>query len=111
MYDSPISLQELCVEIICCNLDEVFDQYYEENDVTSVPSVTTGGDAVRHVTPHQECQESVTKRDKKYRFKQSDLFLFNVISEQLLVKLGEKKLLTDSTISLFTQKNTRLRLV
>ncbi|GLV36988.1 uncharacterized protein CBL_02179 [Carabus blaptoides fortunei] len=105
MYDSPISLQELCVEIICCNLDEVFDQYYDDSDVTSVLNVT-GSDVAR-----QECHEPMLERDKKYRFKQSDLFLFNVISEQLLVKLGEKKLLTDSTISLFTQKNTRLRSV
>lgn len=89
MYDNPISLQELCLDTICCNLDDVFEHYTSEN------------------TDNSEWPKS--EPDKKYRFKQPDLFLYNEISEQLLLKLGEKKLLTDSTISLFTCKNTRLR--
>lgn len=89
MFDSPISLQELCLDTICCNLDDVFEQFTTETNVAS--------------------EWPKTETEKKYRFKHSDLFLYSEISEQLLLKLGEKKLLTDSTISLFTCKNTRLR--
>lgn len=94
MYDNPISLQELCLDTIVCNLDDVFEQYTEEKQ----PKDTVFGTFKPKDEP-----------DKKYRFKQSDLFLYNEISEQLLIKLGEKKLLSDSTISLFSCRNTRLR--
>lgn len=93
MYDNPISLQELCLDTICCNLDDVFEQFTEASDCddTDIGSTTTAN------------------LDKKYRFKDSELFLYNEISEQLLAKLGEKKLLSDSTLNLFTCTNTRLR--
>lgn len=90
MYDNPISLQELCLDTICCNLDDVFEQYTLDTSVSNA-------------------DWPKTEADKKYRFKHPDFFLYNEISEQLLIKLGEKKLLTDSTISIFTCRNTRLR--
>lgn len=90
MYDNPISLQELCLDTICYNLDDVFEQYVETTMAAGDVDVSMG-------------------EEKKYRFKDSELFLYNEISERLLIKLGEKKLLNDSTISLFTCKNTRLR--
>ncbi|KAF5284005.1 hypothetical protein FQR65_LT13639 [Abscondita terminalis] len=83
MYDTPITLKEICLEIICDNLLTVFELYYEKKD-----------DSILH---------------NKFRFKDPELFLFNEISESLISKLGDKNLLCDSTLNLFAEKNTRLR--
>lgn len=92
MYDSPITLKEICLEFICDNILKVFELYFETDSVTQIRSFES---------------ESIVQR--KLRFKDADLFLFNEISESLLLKFGEKHLLSDSTLSLFTEKNTRLR--
>ncbi|KAB0791231.1 hypothetical protein PPYR_03031 [Photinus pyralis] len=94
MFDSPTTLREICLEFICDNILRVFELYYETNSVTPIRSV-----------------ESEAIVQKKLRFKDSDLFLFNEISESLLSKFGERHLLSDSTLSLFAEKNTRLRTV
>ncbi|KAK4877940.1 hypothetical protein RN001_010446 [Aquatica leii] len=91
MYDNPITLKEICLEIICDNLLNVFELYYESESVSDNQS------------------DPYTVLHKKFRFKDNELFLFNEISESLLLKLGEKNLLCDSTLNLFTETNTRLR--
>lgn len=101
MYDSPVSLKEICLEAICDNLLSVFELYYETEDRQAAD--TSNSDEEASNTEHY------TVLHKKFRFKDSDLFLFNEISESLLLKLGEKNLLGDSTLNLFSEKNTRLR--
>lgn len=97
MYDSPITLKELCLDKICDCLEEVFDLVFDHsNNING--SLTGSNDSL----------ESRTGR-KKFCFKDPDLFLFNELSESLLLKLGQKKLWCNSTLSLFSRKNTRLR--
>lgn len=93
MYDSPQTLENICLIYICDNLRDIFEFYYEktEND--------RGDPGVK------------TKPIKKFRFTDNDLFLFNELSEKLLNKLGEKHLISDTTLSLFAERNTRLRTV
>lgn len=111
MYDSPVSLQDLCVEIIVCNLDEVFDQFYEDcvDFVENKTSLVHVSSTENVLVPNSSSKKKDLKKLKRYRFQETELFLYNVISEQILRKLDEKKLLDDSTFSLFTEKNTRLR--
>lgn len=87
MCDTPATLEDLCLDAICDKILNVFELYYETVE-------ETGNFRVVH---------------KKFRFKDSDIFLFNEISEKLLAKFGEKNLLCNSTLNLFSEKNTRLR--
>lgn len=115
MYDSPGSLQDLCLEIIVYNLDEVFDQFYEDGVefVENKTSLVQVSSAENVLVPNSSSKKidlkDNLKKLKRYRFQETELFLYNVVSEQILRKLDEKKLLDDSTFSLFTEKNTRLR--
>lgn len=93
MFDNPLSLEDLCLECICDKLEDIFEFYFEPSDNSSFDTTE---------------QNSV---QKKFRFKDSDLFVFNELSERLLHKLGERNLLCDSTLNLFNEKNTRLRTV
>lgn len=90
MYDNPQNLEELCLNCICDHLRDIFHFYYQ-----LIGKTRENGPKVSLV--------------EKFTFKDSDMFLFNELSEKLLNKLGEKDLLCDTTLSLFTEKNTRLR--
>ncbi|KAF5291794.1 hypothetical protein FQA39_LY14282 [Lamprigera yunnana] len=92
MYDSPITLKEICLDTICDNLLRVLEVYYEPKEQLA-----------------QKSDSDSMLLAEKFRFKDSDLFLCNEISESLLQKLGEKNLLCNYTLNLFTKKHTRLR--
>ncbi|KAK7100174.1 hypothetical protein V1264_023165 [Littorina saxatilis] len=81
MYDTPISLQECCVDFICDNLAALCD-----------------------------VQTSETTHDK-FVFKDSEVCFHTDLSEQLLVTLGEKGKLNDESLALFDSENTTLRRV
>ena len=85
MYDSPLTLQEVCVEYICENLEALCEPATVKND---------------------EPQGSTYER---LSFKDEDVFFHSEISEQLLTSLSEKCKLTDKTMTLFDPKKTRLR--
>lgn len=93
MYDSPPTLERLCLDAVCDSVLEVFELYYEQK--------SSEGD--------EEGDAGVVR--KKFRFKDADVFLYNEISEKLLERLSERGLLCDSTLSLFSERNTRLKSV
>lgn len=83
MCESPPSLENLCLEAICDNI-----QHH-----TIV--ILWNGEKPR----------------KMYRFRDPELFLFREISEKLLAKFVEKNMLCDPLMCLFSEKNTKLRSV
>lgn len=99
MYESPASLEELCLESICDNILDVFELYCENGERNN------GGE------DDSESDNGFTVLRKRFRFRDKDVFLFNEISERLLEKLCDRGLLCDSTLSLFNEKNTRLKSV
>lgn len=90
MYDIPQPLENLCLDSICDNLRNIFHFYYVAESNFN----------------ENACKLNIVE---KFKFKDTDMFLFNELSEKLFNKLGEKDLLCDTTLSLFTEKNTRLR--
>lgn len=88
MYDSPLSLQEVCVEYICENLEALCETAYIKSDDPQNPFMY-----------------------ERLSFKDKDIFFHSEISEQLLTSLSEKHKLTDLTMTLFDPKKTRLRYV
>lgn len=91
MCDTPATLQEICLNGICDNFLDVFEEFY---------------------APQQK-SHSLEKciYEKRFRFKDSDMFLYNELSEMLFNKLVEKRMLCDETLNIFSEKNTRLRKV
>lgn len=100
MYDTPATLEELCLDAICDNIFLVFELYDEEVEESD-------GHCLDRMNEHFIKSYRVTH--KKFRFKDPDIFLFNEISEKLLERFGQKNLLCDAMLHLFTAKNTRLR--
>lgn len=82
MYDTPISLQECCMDFICDNLAALCDVQAAENE-----------------------------HNKKFVFKDSEVCFHSDLSEQLLTTLCEKGKLNDETLALFDANNTTLRRV
>ncbi|CAH1776089.1 unnamed protein product [Owenia fusiformis] len=80
MYDTPISLQDSCVEYICDNIESVCD-----------------------------VQASPVESNTKLTFKDPDVYFHHNISDQLLKLLSEKGKLTDELLSLFDPHIVRLR--
>ena len=81
MYDTPISLQECCLDFICDNLAALCDVQSSE----TIPN--------------------------KLVFKDSEVCFHTDLSEQLLVTLCEKRKLNDETLALFDSQSTPLRRV
>lgn len=102
MYDSPITLQELCLDVICDDVVNVFELYYEKSKEIDTRCLDK---------MNERCPSNFSVVQKKFRFRDSDIFLFNEISEKLLAKFGEKNILCDATLNLFSARNTRLRSV
>lgn len=94
MYDIPNSLQKLCLDFICDNLLS----YIEPDPVHMIFSLKKF-----------KRDNSVDENVVKFKFKDSNIFLIAEVSERLLEKLCEKKLLTDSVLHIFTEYNTKLR--
>lgn len=103
MYESPASLEELCLESICDNILNVFELYCENGESQQQRNNGAEDDS--------ESDNGFSVLKKRFRFRDKDIFLFNEISERLLEKLCDRGLLCDSTLSLFNEKNTRLKSV
>lgn len=102
MYDSPSSLQEVCVDFICENLDilcetTVFDK--------TIPSAVDESE----ICEEQKQCHKITSSGTKIGFKDSDVYFHSEISENLLTSLCAKGKLTDVTMTLFDVSTTRLR--
>jgi hypothetical protein len=85
MYESPSCLEDLCLDAICDNI-----LLYVKSDHTTNNDLNKG---------------------KRYKFADSDLFLFKEISEKLLGKFIEKNILCDALMFLFNENNTKLSTV
>lgn len=91
-------MEELCLDTVCDNI---------LNYVEVVPKTPT--ETRRYVT---WLDESFFEGDqKKYKFKDDDLFLINEISERLLQKFIEKNILCDALLNIFNEHNTKLKSV
>lgn len=96
MYDCPQSLEDLCLDTICDHILTYIVPYESE---------PKGGwwDKV-------DCSDSSIEDDiEMFKFRDPDIFIINEISEKLLQKLVEKKLLCDATLNIFTGRNTLLK--
>ena len=71
LLDDPIPLQEAAVDYICDNIDSLCSTVVSESG------------------------------DERLQFKEEEIFFHTELSEQLLVKLCEKKKLDDLTLTLF----------
>ncbi|XP_012283903.1 protein zyg-11 homolog B [Orussus abietinus] len=124
MFESPRSLQEVCVDFICDNVLALCEvQPGDSGGPVSGPlSVTTlddqlscnGSDSSAMITTGSATINSTNSNSTsgsatRLCFKNSDAFLPAEISEQLLYSLCERKALSDLTITLFDSKTTRLR--
>lgn len=82
MYDSPVSLQDCCIDVICENISAVC-----------------------------EVKENGDDNSSQLVFNNGDVFIHSVLSEKLLSALGEKGKLDDKTMLLFDSKVTNLKRV
>ncbi|XP_071119076.1 protein zyg-11 homolog B-like [Haliotis cracherodii] len=82
MYETPISLQNCCVDFICDNLTALCD-----------------------------VQTSLDTNQTKYSFKDADAYFHSNLSEQLMASLCDKGRLNDETLALFDPNVTTLRRV
>lgn len=103
MFESPRSLQQVCIDFICGNVLGLCDIHLGDTNVHS-PN-TTGGTVSGRTSSNDALFSSATR----LTFRRPDAFLPAEVSEQLLSNLCEKKRLSDLTITLFDSKTTRLR--
>ncbi|XP_064477027.1 protein zyg-11 homolog B-like [Ornithodoros turicata] len=82
MYDSPVSLQECCVDFICENIVAICD-----------------------------VQTSPEDQQPRYTFRDPDVFFHTEVSQQVLETLGNRGQLNDVVLSLFDSRVTRLQKV
>lgn len=83
MYESPDSLQEICIDCIATNIENL-------------------------CKPVQYC-DGITGLTSKLVFKDQDAYFHSEISERLLTALCDKGKLTDLNFTLFDSKSTRLK--
>lgn len=96
MYDCPKSLEDLCINTICDHIVTYIVPYDSE---------PKGG-----WWDKLDCSDSSIEDDVEiFKFRDPDIFIINEISEKLLNKLVEKKLLCDATLNIFTSHNTLLK--
>ncbi|KAI4486618.1 hypothetical protein M0804_005988 [Polistes exclamans] len=120
MFESPRSLQEVCIDFICDNVLALCEVHPgDTNEHSSGSFSPTTYDQVRCTLSKSSSETSMTIRTlsndvspslaTRLSFKHPDVFLPTAISELLLSSLCEKKTLSDLTITLFDSKSTRLR--
>lgn len=90
MYESPSSLEDLCLNTVCDNILNYVELATDYNN------------------DNKKATAETTTKDKRYRFADSEIFLFKEISEKLLAKFVEKNMLRDSLMFLFDAKQTKL---
>ncbi|XP_076256333.1 protein zyg-11 homolog isoform X1 [Rhynchophorus ferrugineus] len=98
MYESPISLEETCLDVICDNI-----LTYIEPQILTKNGWTTNIEG-------SDCYDD-ERSDKRYKFRDSDIFLINRVSEKLMDKMMEKRILCDATLNIFSERNTKLKTV
>ncbi|KAJ8929468.1 hypothetical protein NQ314_017848 [Rhamnusium bicolor] len=95
MFESPNTLEELCLDTIC------------ENMLTYIePQIETKEGWWEKIESTDDYDDEIEKR---YIFRDPEIFLINEISEKLMEKFVEKRLLCDATLNIFTESNTKLR--
>ncbi|XP_018345300.1 PREDICTED: protein zyg-11 homolog B-like isoform X3 [Trachymyrmex septentrionalis] len=125
MFESPRSLQEVCIDFICGNLLGLCKIHLSDN--TQVLSNTLSSSSVSDqqdictlnsnstevafdtATGRTSSNDASFSSPTRLTFRHPDAFLPAEISEQLLSNLCEKNTLSDLTITLFDSKTTRLR--
>ncbi|KAF7993187.1 hypothetical protein HCN44_006247 [Aphidius gifuensis] len=127
MFESPNSLQDVCIDFICDNVLALCEVQPGDNITTGLTTSTvdnkkcltngisnnTSATTIRSSVSNNFPLNNVTTNGSVTRlnFKDPDVFLPAQISEQLLARLCEKNALTDLTITLFDSTTTRLRYV
>ncbi|KAK9876248.1 hypothetical protein WA026_012547 [Henosepilachna vigintioctopunctata] len=93
MFQNPQCLEELCIDAVVKNIELYIKPIFSRKKswCTSLGSED--------------------KSEWKYVFRDPDIFLIRQISEKLMSKLLEKKLLRDATLNIFSEENTRLQCV
>uniref|UniRef100_A0A0C9QN69 ZYG11B_0 protein n=1 Tax=Fopius arisanus TaxID=64838 RepID=A0A0C9QN69_9HYME len=122
MFESPKSLEEVCIDFICENVLALCELQPGDSGGISVSSTdvaiddpfrasTCEGSVIISSETFTNCSVDNISNGTAPRlsFKDPDVFLPAEISEQLLANLCEKKVLSDLTITLFDAKTTRLR--
>ncbi|XP_014295934.1 protein zyg-11 homolog B isoform X2 [Microplitis demolitor] len=123
MFESPRSLQEVCVDFICDNvlaLCEVHSSNIGSTNFNQLSTTTTEGRLIYNTNDDNGLLVTASSAAAsindinfcsltRLNFKDPDIFLPAQISEQLLASLCEKKALSDLTITLFDSKTTILR--
>lgn len=105
MYDSPCSLQDVCVDFICENLDLLCDK------TSTLPLLSTAEPLPEdNGLDEPKPNSKPTSNAMKLMFKDGEvLFLHSEIAEQVMTSLCSKKKLTDATMTLFEASSARLR--
>ncbi|XP_018311593.1 protein zyg-11 homolog B isoform X3 [Mycetomoellerius zeteki] len=128
MFESPRSLQEVCIDFICGNLlglckihlsdnTQVLSNTLSSNSVSDQQDICTlnsnstevAFDTATGRTSSNDASSLDISCTTRLTFRHPDAFLPAEISEQLLSNLCEKNMLSDLTITLFDSKTTRLR--
>ncbi|XP_024871172.1 protein zyg-11 homolog B-like [Temnothorax curvispinosus] len=121
MFESPRSLQEVCIDFICGNVLALCTVHPSDtNSPNTLSSSSAVSDRQDNGTANGNSAEVDTATGRTssndapnsatwLTFRHPDAFLPAEVSEQLLSNLCEKKTLSDLTITLFDSKTTRLR--
>ncbi|KAI4503158.1 hypothetical protein M0802_002202 [Mischocyttarus mexicanus] len=120
MYESPKSLQEVCIDFICNNVLALCDVHPGDTNENSSGLFSPATSHQVNCTLNTNNSEASTtiltlsndassSSPTRLSFKNPDVFIPTQISDQILCNLCEKKLLSDLTINLFDSKSTRLR--
>ncbi|XP_011497736.1 PREDICTED: protein zyg-11 homolog B [Ceratosolen solmsi marchali] len=119
MFESPKSLQEVCIDYICDNVMAFCD--YRSDYVLSagrppdkwaLPSFEDESDSDQSISSANELENyDFSDPSLRLSFKDPNTFLPTEISEQLLYGLCEREKLSNLSITLFDSKTTRLRQV
>lgn len=104
MYDSPSSLQEVCVDFICDN----WEALCETTECSNSRKPISLSDDIEN-SAEQKPQKQSTSNGLKLIFKDSEVYFHSEISENILTTLCTKGKLTDLTMTLFDVSTTRLR--
>nr|XP_023021052.1 protein zyg-11 homolog B-like [Leptinotarsa decemlineata] len=94
MYESPCTLEDICLETVCDNILSYIE-----------PLGTRDGWWESH---RSSDSDSFDEEIKKFRFKDPEIFLIEEISEKLLKKFVEKRILCDSILNIFRIRNSTL---
>ncbi|XP_060534393.1 protein zyg-11 homolog B-like [Cylas formicarius] len=98
MCENPSSLEECCLDVIC------------ENILTYIEPQIQTKDGWTSTIEGSDCYDD-ERSDKRYKFRDPDIYLINKVSERLMNRMMEKRILCDATLNIFSERNTKLRSV